>query len=51
MYFYDYETTFLAKGHKREEQQLLEVGIVRGRKGVQGARGSGAGVLYYTSPY
>ena len=32
MYFYDYETTFLAKGHKREEQQLLEVGIVRGGK-------------------
>lgn len=32
MYFYDYETTFLAKGHKRREQQLLEVGIVRGRK-------------------
>ena len=32
MYFYDYETTFLAKGFKREDQQLLEVGIVRGRK-------------------
>ena len=32
MYFYDYETTFLAKGSKREDQQLLEVGIVRGRK-------------------
>lgn len=35
MYFYDYETTFLAKGSKREDQQLLEVGIVRGTKSFQ----------------
>jgi len=32
MYFYDLETTFLAKGGKRTQQQILEVGIVRGRK-------------------
>ena len=32
MYFYDLETTFLRKGFKRTDQQLLEVGIVRGRK-------------------
>lgn len=31
MYFYDLETTFLAKGSKRKDQQILEVGIVRGR--------------------
>ena len=32
MYFYDLETTFLAKGFKRSDQQILEVGIVKGRK-------------------
>ncbi len=32
MYFYDLETTFLSKGRKREEQQILEVGIIQGRK-------------------
>lgn len=32
MYFYDLESTFLRKGFKREDQQLLEVGIVKGRK-------------------
>ena len=32
MYFYDLETCFLAKGRKRKEQQILEVGIVQGRK-------------------
>lgn len=32
MYFYDLESTFLRKGFKRTDQQLLEVGIVRGRK-------------------
>lgn len=31
MFFYDLETTFLAKGYKRKDQQLLEVAIVRGR--------------------
>tara|TARA_B100000963_G_C22584015_1_gene652174 strand:- start:617 stop:1396 length:780 start_codon:yes stop_codon:yes gene_type:complete len=32
MYYYDLETCFLAKGHKRTEQQILEVGICKGRK-------------------
>lgn len=32
MFFYDLETTFLRKGFKREDQQLFEVGIVKGRK-------------------
>ena len=32
MYFYDLETCFLAKGHKRTEQRILEVGICQGRK-------------------
>lgn len=32
MFFYDLETTFLSKGRKREDQQILEVGIVQGRK-------------------
>lgn len=32
MYFYDLETTFLAKGSKRKDQQILEVGIVNGRR-------------------
>ena len=32
MYFYDLETCFLAKGHKRTEQRILEVGICSGRK-------------------
>ncbi len=32
MFFYDLETTFLSKGRKRKDQQILEVGIVRGRK-------------------
>lgn len=32
MYYYDLETCFLAKGGKRTEQQILEVGICKGRK-------------------
>lgn len=32
MFFYDLETTFLSKGRKRKDQQILEVGIVQGRK-------------------
>lgn len=32
MYFYDLETTFLARGSKRKDQQILEVGIVSGRR-------------------
>ena len=32
MFFYDLETTFLSKGSKREDQQILEVGIIQGRK-------------------
>lgn len=31
MFYYDLETTFLAKGYKRKDQQILEVGIVKGR--------------------
>tara|TARA_B110000977_G_scaffold193475_1_gene268507 strand:- start:2756 stop:3535 length:780 start_codon:yes stop_codon:yes gene_type:complete len=32
MFYYDLETCFLAKGHKRTEQRILEVGICQGRK-------------------
>lgn len=32
MYYYDLETCFLAKGRKRHEQRLFEVGICSGRK-------------------
>lgn len=32
MFYYDLETCFLAKGHKRTEQRILEVGICSGRK-------------------
>ena len=31
MFYYDLETTFLSKGYKRKDQQILEVGIVKGR--------------------
>ncbi len=32
MFFYDLETTFLSKGQKREDQQILEVAIVQGKR-------------------